>query len=179
LVEQAIVETKDSDRTAAGAGESDVKVGDWVQADNGAKGKVAEIRGDGSVVLLLNSVRMVLAPGVRLRPAATPRSALKDTAAVPAPPSRAASMAGADPVSQGSEVDFRGMRVDELEDALHHALDAAILQDYPYLRIIHGKGTGALRERVRDVLERDPRVRSFALAPSNQGGDGVTVVEFA
>jgi DNA mismatch repair protein MutS2 len=77
------------------------------------------------------------------------------------------------------DVDFRGMRVDELEDALLHALDDAILADYPFLRIIHGKGTGALRERVRAVLERDPRVRTFAVAPANQGGDGVTVVEFA
>lgn len=82
-------------------------------------------------------------------------------------------------MSQSSEVDFRGMRVDELEDALHHALDEAILADFPYLRIIHGKGTGALRERVRAVLERDPRVQAFALAPANQGGDGVTVVELA
>ena len=78
-----------------------------------------------------------------------------------------------------SEVDFRGMRVDELEDALNHALDEAVLADFPYLRIIHGKGTGALRQRVREVLERDPRVKSFAVAPANQGGDGVTVVEFA
>ena len=175
LVEQAIGETKDSDRASSVAGESDVKVGDWVQTDEGTKGKVVEIRGD-DVVLLINSVRMVLPRGARLqraaggplRPAATPRSA-----AVAGPPADTAVQA------PGTEVDFRGMRVDELEDALNHALDAAILEDYPYLRIIHGKGTGALRDRVRDVLERDPRVRSFALAPANQGGDGVTVVEFA
>ena len=74
---------------------------------------------------------------------------------------------------------FRSMRVDELEPALHHALDDAVLSDMPYLRIIHGKGTGALRERVQEILGHDPRVRSFAFAPSNQGGDGVTVVELA
>lgn len=170
LVEQAITETKDAERASVGGGASDVAVGDRVQTDEGAVGKVAEIRNDGRVVLLVKSVRMVLAPGVRLRPAAAPGSA-----GVGAPPALAHGAA----VAQGTEADFRGMRVDELEDALNHALDEAILADFPYLRIIHGKGTGALRERVRDVLERDPRVRSFALAPANQGGDGVTVVEFA
>jgi DNA mismatch repair protein MutS2 len=78
-----------------------------------------------------------------------------------------------------SEVDFRGMRVDELQPALDHALDDAVLSDMPYLRIIHGKGTGALRDRVQEILGHDPRVRSFAFAAANQGGDGVTVVELA
>jgi DNA mismatch repair protein MutS2 len=69
------------------------------------------------------------------------------------------------------------MRVDELEAALQAALDQAVLDDLPYLRIIHGKGTGALRQRVQEILGHDPRVRAFAFAPANQGGDGVTVVE--
>jgi DNA mismatch repair protein MutS2 len=71
------------------------------------------------------------------------------------------------------------MRIDELEPALEHAIDDAVLSDLPYLRIIHGKGTGALRQRVREMLEHDPRVKSFGFAPPQQGGDGVTVVELA
>jgi DNA mismatch repair protein MutS2 len=58
------------------------------------------------------------------------------------------------------------------------ALDAAILADHPYLRLIHGMGTGVVRETVRRVLASDRRVRKFDFAPRNQGGTGVTVAEF-
>jgi DNA mismatch repair protein MutS2 len=77
-----------------------------------------------------------------------------------------------------SEVSLRGLRADEAEAALIQALDAAVVADLPHLRVIHGKGTGALRTMVEALLERDPRVARFGLAPSNQGGTGVTIVEF-
>ena len=48
-----------------------------------------------------------------------------------------------------------------------------------HLRIIHGKGTGVLRDFVHATLKRDPRIKRFVFAPSNQGGQGVTVAEFA
>ncbi|HXO85988.1 MAG TPA: Smr/MutS family protein [Gemmatimonadales bacterium] len=78
-----------------------------------------------------------------------------------------------------NEISLRGLTVDEAEPLLQRALDDAILGDLPYLRIIHGKGTGVLRDFVQATLKRDPRVKRFALAPSNQGGHGVTVAEFA
>lgn len=78
-----------------------------------------------------------------------------------------------------SEISLRGLTVEEAEPLLLRAIDDAILADLPYLRVIHGKGTGALRDFVQSVLKRDPRVTRFALAPSNQGGHGVTVAEFA
>ena len=59
------------------------------------------------------------------------------------------------------------------------ALDAAVLEDLPYLRIIHGMGTGALKEVVRRLLSADRRVSRFAAASPNQGGAGVTVAELA
>ncbi|MBI4503093.1 MAG: Smr/MutS family protein [Gemmatimonadetes bacterium] len=77
-----------------------------------------------------------------------------------------------------SEVDLRGMTGDEAEVVLLRALDDAILAELPHLRIIHGKGTGALRVRVGQLLKADRRVRSFALAPAQQGGSGVTIAEF-
>jgi DNA mismatch repair protein MutS2 len=70
------------------------------------------------------------------------------------------------------------MRPDDAAAALERALDAAVLADLPFLRIIHGKGTGVLRRVVQDVLRRDPRVARFGIAPANQGGHGVTVAEF-
>lgn len=76
------------------------------------------------------------------------------------------------------EIDLRGLRVDEIESALLPALDAAVVADLPWLRIIHGKGTGALRARVRELLSADRRVPGFRSGADREGGTGVTVVEF-
>ncbi|HJU64609.1 MAG TPA: Smr/MutS family protein, partial [Gemmatimonadaceae bacterium] len=62
------------------------------------------------------------------------------------------------------------------EGALTRALDAAVRADLKALRIIHGKGTGALRERVSELLRGDSRVRHYRLGAWNEGGAGVTVV---
>ena len=78
-----------------------------------------------------------------------------------------------------SEIDVRGMRVDEVEDAVWKAVDAAIRADLKSLRIIHGKGTGALRQRVDEMLKRDTRIKVHRLGLWNEGGTGVTVVEFS
>jgi DNA mismatch repair protein MutS2 len=77
----------------------------------------------------------------------------------------------------GTEISLRGLRADAAEAELIRALDAAVLADLPYLRIIHGKGTGALRDMVQRVLDGDPRIARWGFAPANQGGAGVTVVE--
>ena len=77
-----------------------------------------------------------------------------------------------------TEVSLRGLRADEAEAVLIKALDDAILADLPYLRIIHGKGTGALRQLVHDLLAQDRRVARFGFAPREQGGHGVTIAEF-
>ena len=71
------------------------------------------------------------------------------------------------------------MTGDEAEAALLRALDDAVLGELGQLRVIHGKGTGALRQRVGQVLKADRRVASFHLAPAPQGGSGVTLVEFS
>jgi DNA mismatch repair protein MutS2 len=76
-----------------------------------------------------------------------------------------------------SEVDVRGLRADELDSVVLQALDDAIRADLPSLRIIHGKGTGALRDRVAEMLKKDTRVRQFRLGAWNEGGAGVTVAE--
>jgi DNA mismatch repair protein MutS2 len=95
----------------------------------------------------------------------------------------AASAAAASP-SSGSggasalEVDLRGLTGDEAEQATIAAVDAAVLAEQPFLRIIHGMGTGVVRERVRRVVSGDRRVARFGFAPRNQGGTGVTIVEF-
>jgi DNA mismatch repair protein MutS2 len=77
-----------------------------------------------------------------------------------------------------TELSLRGLRIDEAEPLLAKALDDAVLAELPYLRVIHGKGTGAMRQFVHEVLAADPRVKRFGFAPATQGGHGVTVVEF-
>ncbi|MBM4184696.1 MAG: endonuclease MutS2, partial [Gemmatimonadetes bacterium] len=76
------------------------------------------------------------------------------------------------------ELDLRGMRVDEIEAELTRALDEAMLGDLGELRIIHGKGTGALRQRVGEILAGDARVQEYRMGGVGEGGAGVTVAIF-
>ena len=76
------------------------------------------------------------------------------------------------------EIDLRGQRVSDIDDVVMQALDAAVRADLKSLRIIHGKGTGALRARVAEMLRKDTRVKTFRLGAWNEGGAGVTVAEF-
>lgn len=73
------------------------------------------------------------------------------------------------------EIDIRGHRAAEVETLLERYLDEAYRAGLPYVNIIHGKGTGALRQVVRDLLNASPTVSRHELAQQNQGGDGVTV----
>jgi len=79
------------------------------------------------------------------------------------------------PANASLEVDLRGMRAVEVGDVLDRTLNDSVLAGMPYLRIIHGKGTGALRQVVRDYLRANPLVAGTESAPDQQGGDGVTV----
>ena len=75
-------------------------------------------------------------------------------------------------------MDLRGLRVDEMEIELSRALDGAVVAGLPSLRIIHGKGTGALRKRTQEMLDRDARVAEHHFGKPREGGAGVTVVTF-
>ncbi len=55
-------------------------------------------------------------------------------------------------------------------------LNDAYLASLPYVRLLHGKGTGALRQAIREQIRSNPLVKSFASAPPKEGGDGITVV---
>jgi len=76
------------------------------------------------------------------------------------------------------ELSLRGMRVEEALTRLAKYLDNAYLAALPYARVIHGKGTGALRKAVRQTLADHPLVSSFRSGESNEGGEGVTIVQF-
>lgn len=78
----------------------------------------------------------------------------------------------------GLEVDLRGMREQEALLVVDKYLDDAVLAGAPFVRIIHGKGTGALRRAVTLQLKGDSRVLKYRLGDPGEGGDGVTVAFF-
>ncbi|MEK7442099.1 MAG: endonuclease MutS2, partial [Chloroflexota bacterium] len=81
--------------------------------------------------------------------------------------------------SPGLEIDIRGQTVEEGLLNLERYLDSAYLAQLPWVRIIHGKGTGKLRQAVRDFLRASDIVISHENGAENEGGDGVTVARLA
>ena len=167
----------DQEDAAAGDGEAprpEVVAGQRIRLTSGMTGDVIEVRPDGKVVLAVGSMRLVADPAGATAVAGTSRR----------PGVQASSRPGTQPssppaIGSSTELDLRGMTGDEAETATVAAVDAAVLSEQPFLRIIHGMGTGVVRDRVRKVLAQDRRVTKFDFAPRNQGGTGVTVVEFA
>jgi DNA mismatch repair protein MutS2 len=76
-----------------------------------------------------------------------------------------------------AEIDVRGQAGDEALDTLVAALDRALLAGRPWLRIIHGYGTGRLKSVLRDYLAASPYAARFRAGSRAEGGDGVTIVE--
>ncbi len=79
--------------------------------------------------------------------------------------------------SPGLELDLRGQTAEEALHRLDLYLDDAYLVGLPWVRIIHGKGTGVLRAAVRDALQGHPLVASYEPGKEGEGGDGVTVAK--
>ncbi|MGH7579011.1 MAG: Smr/MutS family protein, partial [Gemmatimonadales bacterium] len=158
---------------AAGGG-APIEVKGRVRLPSGGTGEVLEIRGDGTAVVAMGAMKVVLdastliglPPGDRAT-----RKAHQHFTATAAPLPRG-------PAAPAS-LDLRGLTGDEAEQATIAAVDAAVVAEQPFLRIIHGMGTGVVRERVRRVVAGDRRVTRYGFAPRNQGGTGVTIVEFS
>jgi DNA mismatch repair protein MutS2 len=81
--------------------------------------------------------------------------------------------------SPGMELDLRGERADDALARLDKHLDEAYLAGLPWVRVIHGHGTGALKKAVRGTLRGHPLVIDFESGKDGEGGDGVTVVKLA
>lgn len=81
------------------------------------------------------------------------------------------------PEASTLRLDLRGLRAEEAIAKLARFLDQAMLKGMTNLEIIHGKGTGTLRREVHEFLKGHPGTTSHGLAPEDQGGDGVTLVE--
>jgi DNA mismatch repair protein MutS2 len=177
MVEEGIREARDEEtgpRGSGAAGQSEdggaIGVKTRVRLPSGGTGEVLELRGDGTAVVAAGAMKVVLdaAQLTALPPASGPAVPLPRRPAAPLPD-----------VASPLELDLRGLTGDEAEQATIAAVDAAVLAEQPFLRIIHGMGTGVVRDRVRRVVSGDRRVTRYGFAPRNQGGTGVTIVEFS
>ncbi|HUS04512.1 MAG TPA: Smr/MutS family protein [Dehalococcoidia bacterium] len=77
------------------------------------------------------------------------------------------------------ELRVRHLTVDEASFRLDQYLNDAFMAGLPFVRIVHGKGTGTLRQAVHKVLAKHPLVKSFRLGDYGEGDYGVTIVELA
>ncbi len=147
--------------------EGAVAVGDAVEITTfgDRPGRVVAMR-DGDAVVAVGGIKMTV-----------PVAAVRRSSRRANTPATVVPLRGDIPdVHAPSEIDVRGMRADEVESIVMLALDSALRADLKGLRIIHGKGTGALRERVGEMLAKDSRVTSYRQGAWNEGGAGVTVV---
>jgi DNA mismatch repair protein MutS2 len=78
-----------------------------------------------------------------------------------------------------TQLDIRGWRVEDALEELDTYLNDAAMYGMASVRIIHGKGTGALRTAIREQLVHHPLVKSFTSASPQEGGDGVTVIKLS
>ncbi len=81
------------------------------------------------------------------------------------------------PIPITDELDLHTFRPGEVSDLLQDYFEACIEKGIPAVRVIHGKGIGALRRGVHAFLEKSPLVRAFRAAPPEAGGWGATMVE--
>ena len=169
-VEDAASRQKKGRRAKRPAGPPvEVEMGDRVLIHaTGGHGRVVELRADRA---------MVEAGALRLEVALTDLEVV-DAPPEPTPSKRAGGWRGPDPGQARLEIDLRGLRVDEMDLELSRAIDQAIQEDLSQLRIIHGKGTGALRKRVGEMLASDARVGGYRMGGPTEGGAGVTVASF-
>jgi DNA mismatch repair protein MutS2 len=148
------------------------RVGDPVEVRGGGKGRLLSLPDPrGRVSVGVGSARLVLAmelvgaapgaPPAPAKPAALHRDTLERMS---------------EEGSEGAQrCDLRGLRVDEALDRLAEALDRAMAQGSASLAIVHGIGTGALRDAVRRHLQASPYVDRFDPGEPGAGGEGVTL----
>ena len=170
------VERKSTELT----GPRPLKLGDKVRVRSLQMDGVVSALGESDVEVQLGNLRVRARIGDIQRPGeaepaaeATPSGATRLKAAK----TDKASTAGVFHASPGLELDLRGERAEDALEALDRYLEAAFLAGLPFVRIIHGKGTGKLRQVIRQALQESPHVASHEAGHEKEGGDGVTVAK--
>lgn len=150
--------------------EKPLAIGDVVEVKGlGVRAEVEGFGGDGRVDLLMGAVRVTL----------DERELRRVAGARPPQAPKRVSFAAAPVDTVTDSLDLRGVRAHEVEDRVAAFLDRCTLMGLTSARIVHGRGTGAIRQAVREALARHPSAAAFSPAEPSGGGDGVTVVELA
>ncbi len=148
-----------------------IQLGQTVQMPkNKLKGQVLELPNANGEVLVQAGIMRVMVPLSELRLA-------KEEKKIPPKYSTGTNIGFQKAEGMRSEIDLRGMLVEEGTVALDKYLDDAVLSSISQVYVIHGKGTGALRTGIQDFLKGHPHVRRFRLGAYGEGDSGVTVVE--
>ena len=173
---EAVLHSRDEEAEAP-APSRPIAVGDLVElAGVKTAATVLNVNGDGSMLLQAGKMKMTVKAGqVRLLESAEEIEKRKKQAV-------AAQRKNVSPKIQlaaraASELDIRGMETLEAESVVENYIDAAVMAKLGTVTIIHGKGTGALRKAVHEMLKRNRAVKSFRLGRYGEGEAGVTVVE--
>ena len=158
-------------RSGSGLTVDQIKLGQTVQMTKlRQKGQVIKLPNANGDVLVQAGIMKVMVPLVELKLA-------KEEKKIPLKYSREVNIGLRKAEEIRSEVDLRGMLVEEGTEVLDKYLDDAVLGGIGLLYVIHGKGTGAMRAGIQDFLKGHPHVRSFRLGEYGEGDSGVTVVE--
>ena len=147
-------------------------VGDSVRVESlGVTGEIVELDRANRAVIMSGNVRFQARPHMMTlvkSAEVTPTSGRSQSYS--SGPPRIAHLADA-----AGDLDVRGSRVHMVESMIPQFIDRAFMQGLTSVRIIHGEGTGALRQAVRDILSRESHIETFQPAPRNAGGNGVTI----
>ena len=142
----------------------------------GDRVRVERLQTEGIITALSSSEAEIQIGRLRLRSGLDElRLCGADRAEDAAPQFESAQTLLASVVSPGMELHLRGQRIEDGMQNLDRYLDAALLAELPWVRIVHGKGTGQMRRAVRDALRSHPEVKSFQPGADGEGGEGVTV----
>ena len=153
-----------------------LNVGDRVSVlGQGFEGEIVEgPDASGKLIILAGRVRISVPEGeLRKVPAQRPRKSRRSAVDI----SAVEMVSGAQGSSE--KLDLRGMRSDEIVLELDRFLASALQAGLSRVLVVHGKGTGALRQKVTELLKVDNRVESFRPGAWNEGGIGATVISLA
>ena len=173
---RASVSAKPTPPQAAGP----IAVGDRVRLDDAdAAGEVLELNGKEAVIALGALTSRVKLSRLTKIGGPSKQTVRVGSARVPGRSRRGEGAQSVAVSTAATRIDLRGARVDEALARVQRFVDEALVGGVPSVEILHGKGTGALRQAIHDQLAGRPDVSAYAAAPPDQGGDGVTVVDLS